>query len=63
MTKREQKYQNKKKMTREIVKILRVNIRASINDEIIKKIMAMEKGEIDIPVDLIPFNINDIINY
>ena len=60
MTKREQKYQNKKKMTREIVKILRVNMRASINDEIIKKIMAMEKGEIDIPIDLIPFN--NIIN-
>ena len=61
MKKRERKYHNKKKMTRAIVNMLRVNIQASIDNEIIKTLMAMEKGEIDIPVDLIPFN--NIINY
>jgi hypothetical protein len=60
MTKREQKYHNRNKMTRAIVNILRVNIRAEIDNEIIKTLMAMEKGEIDIPSDLIPFN--NIIN-
>jgi enhancing lycopene biosynthesis protein 2 len=43
--------------------MLRVNIQASIDNEIIKTLMAMGAGEIDIPVDLIPFNINDKINY
>ena len=61
MKKRERKYHNKKKMTRAIVNILRNNIRETIDNEIIKKLIAMEKGEIDIPVDLIPFN--NIINY
>jgi hypothetical protein len=63
MKKRERKHHNKKKMTRAIVNILRVNIQASIDNEIIKTLMAMGAGEIDIPVDLIPFNINDKINY
>ena len=63
MKKRERKYHNKKKMTRAIVNILSNNIREAIDNEIIKKLIAMEKGEIDIPVDLIPFNINDKINY
>jgi hypothetical protein len=48
-------------MTRAIVNILCNNIRETIDNEIIKKLIAMEKGEIDIPVDLIPFN--NIINY
>jgi len=61
MKKREKKYHNKKKMIRAIVNILRNNIRETIDNEIIKKLTAMEKGEIDIPVDLIPFN--NIINY
>jgi len=61
MKKREKKYHNKKKMIRAIVNILRNNIRETIDNEIIKKLIAMEKGEIDIPVDLIPFN--NIINY
>lgn len=61
MKKRERKYHNKKKMTRAIVNILCNNIRETIDNEIIKKLIAMEKGEIDIPVDLIPFN--NIINY
>lgn len=61
MKKRERKYHNKKNMTRAIVNILRNNIRETIDNEIIKKLIAMEKGEIDIPVDLIPFN--NIINY
>jgi len=56
MTKREHKYHNKKKMTRAIVIMLRDNIREAIDNEIIKTIMAMEKGEIEIPIDLIPFN-------
>ena len=63
MKKRERKYHNKKKMTRAIMNMLRVNIQASIDNEIIKTLMAMGAGEIDIPVDLIPFNINDKINY
>jgi len=61
MKKREKKYHNKKKMIRAIVNILRNNIREAIDNEIVKTLTAMEKGEIDIPVDLIPFN--NIINY
>jgi len=63
MKKREKKYHNKKKMIRAIVNILRNNIRETIDNEIVKTLTAMEKGEIDTSVDLIPFNINDIINY
>jgi hypothetical protein len=44
-------------MTRAIMNMLRVNIQASIDNEIIKTLMAMGAGEIDIPVDLTPFNI------
>ena len=56
MTNRERKYHNRSKMTRAIVKILRVNIRAEIDNEIIKTLMAMDKGETDITNDLIPYS-------
>lgn len=56
MTKREHKYHYEKKLHKSIVGMLTENIRKAIDDEIIKTLKKIAKGEVDNVNDLIPFN-------